>query len=310
MRRETDWPNFHHLRYFWTVVRCGTISKAARELKLTPQTISSQLRDLESALGEELFTRAGHRLSLTERGELVFSYAEKIFDLGRELVESLRGANRRELNLRVGLSIALPKLVAHHLLEPAFHLDRSLRLVCHEAKNERLFSDLVVHDIDVVLADSPVPSSFRARAYSHLLGECGVSFLAGRPLAESLRADFPSSLNHAPVLLPIEGTALRDSLSQWLKKLGIQPEIVAEVDDIALVKTFGQSGRGVFIVPQVIESEVRRQYQVELVGRTDEIVERFYAISVERKVRHPAVVAICEQARFGLFSASQQLAEP
>jgi len=302
MKRELTWPNFHHLLYFWMVARHGTISRAAKELRLRPQTISSQLRLLEASLGEELFTRAGQRLSLTERGELVFSYAEEIFGLGRELVETLRGGQRRHLNLRVGISIAVPKLIAHHLLEPAFKLDRSLRLICHEAKNERLFSELIVHAVDVLLTDTPVPASIRARAFNHLLGECGISFLAAASIAKVVKKNFPASLDRAPVLLPIEGTALRDSLSRWLKGLEIQPEIVGEFDDLALIKAFGQGGRGIFVVPQVVESEICRQYKVRCIGRTDEIVERFYAISVERKVRHPAVAAICQQARAGLFS--------
>jgi LysR family transcriptional regulator, transcriptional activator of nhaA len=302
MKNKMTWPNFHHLLYFWMVAQHGTISQAAKELLLTPQTISSQLRNLEKSLGEELFIRAGQRLSLTERGELVFTYADEIFGLGRELVETLRAGHRRQLNLRVGISIAVPKLIAHHLLESAFELERSVRLVCHEAENQTLFSELILHSVDVLLTDTPVPNTIKAQAFNHLLGECGVSFLATESLARKYKKGFPESLNQAPFLLPIEGTVMRTSLDRWLRNLQIQPEVVGEFDDVGLMKAFGQGGRGIFVVPRVIEREVCRQYKVRCIGQVDEIVERFYAISVERKVRHPAVIAICEQARTEFFA--------
>ncbi|MDF1664685.1 MAG: transcriptional activator NhaR [Planctomycetota bacterium] len=302
MKNKMSWPNFHHLLYFWMVAQHGTISQAAKELLLTPQTISSQLRDLEKSLGEELFIRAGQRLSLTERGELVYTYADEIFGLGRELMETLRAGHTRQLNLRVGISIAVPKAITHHLLEPAFELERSVRLVCHEAENQTLFSELILHSVDVLLTDTPVPNTIKAQAFNHLLGECGVSFLCTESLAKKYRKGFPESLNHAPFLLPIEGTTLRASLDRWLRNLNIQPEVVGEFDDSGIMKAFGKGGRGIFVVPQVIEAEVCRQFNVRALGRVDEIIMRYYAISVERKVRHPAVIAICEQARTGLFA--------
>ncbi len=298
-----QWPNFHHLLYFWTVARLGTVAAAAVELMLSPQTISGQIRSLERALGEQLFTRSGRLLVITDFGQAVFGYADEIFSVGRELMESLRsGISVRQPTLRVGLTIGMPKLVAHEILRPALEIKPANRLVCRESEFELLLADLATHSLDVVLADMPVPAHIKVHAYNHLLGESGVTFLGSSALAKGRRRRFPKSLHGAPVLLPIAGTSLRNSLDRWFEKVDVQPKIVGEFADIALLKAFGQAGAGLFPVPSVVEEEVKRQYRVSRVGATDEVVERFYAISVERRVRHPAIAAVCKEARAELFA--------
>jgi LysR family transcriptional activator of nhaA len=297
-----QWLNYHHLLYFWLVAREGSLAAAASELRLAQSTVSQQIRSLEDALGEKLFARNGRRLVLTEMGRVVFRYAEDIFTLGRELRDAIRGGPAgRPLSLAVGLTDVVPKLVARRLLEPALKLPEPIRLVCREGKPERLLADLAVHDLDVVLTDAPVGPSIRIRAFSHLLGECGVFFFGAPELAAAHRRGFPKSLNGAPVILPIENTTLRRSLDQWFIARGIRPRIVGEFEDSALMKVFGQAGMGLFPASAIIAKEVERQYQVRRVGRADDVRERFFAISVERKLKHPAVLAISEEARQKLF---------
>ena len=294
--------NYHHLRYFWAVARSGNLTRAATEFHLTPQTVSAQIKDLEEALGERLFRRSGRRLELTDVGELVFRYADEIFSIGKELVESLAGQPiGRPMRLVVGVADVLPKLVAHRLLAPAMTLDEPVRIVCRETGLETLLGDLAIHRVDVVLSDAPIPPSIKIQAYNHLLGECGVTFMASSRLAKRYRRKFPACLDGAPVLLPTEGTALRSQLDQWFRKIGVRPKIVAEFEDSALLKTFGQAGDGVFPVPSIVVVEVGRQYQVTTVGVAEGVNERFYAITVERRIVHPAVVAICAAARTELF---------
>ena len=297
-----EWINYHHLLYFWLVVREGGVARAGAELRLAPSTVSGQVTELERALGEKLFARSGRRLVLTEFGRVVFRYAEEIFALGRELQDALKGRPvGRPLSVVVGVADVVPKLVARRLLDPVLKLPEPIRLVCREDKPERLLADLAVHKLDMILADAPADPTVRVKAFSHLLGECGTVFLAASDLARSLRRNFPQSLNGAPMLLPTENTTLRRSLDQWFSSKGIRPRVVGEFEDSALLKVFGQAGVGAFAVPSIIADEVRRQYQVRLVGRVDAVRERFYAISVERKLKHPAVIAIGEAARTKLF---------
>lgn len=297
-----EWLNYHHLLYFWLAAREGGVSRAAEQLRLTQPTVSAQIRALEASLGEKLFTRAGRNLALTDIGQVVFRYAEDIFSLGRELVATVRDRpTGHPLRLAVGVVDVLPKLVAYRLLEPAFGLGSPIRVVCREGKIERLLVELGVHEIDVVLADRPSDPTFKVRAFSHLLGECGVTFLGAEPLARARRRGFPRSLDGAPFLLPTENTTLRRSLEQWFEAQAIRPVIVSEFDDSALLKVFGQAGLGIFAAPSIIEAEIRRQFRVQRIGQTDDVRERFYAISVERKLKHPAVVAISESARRKLF---------
>jgi LysR family transcriptional activator of nhaA len=299
-----DWLNYHHLLYFWTVAREGSITKACERLHLAQPTISAQIRSLEKSLGEPLFERQGRRLVLTEVGRLVYRYADEIFTLGRELRDTIKGrpSGGRPLRLRVGVADALPKQVVYRLLEPALRLDQSLQIICYEGKPEPLVAELALHALDIVLSDTPLGPGAKVRAFSHQLGECGITIMGTPKLIAQLSGPFPDCLHDAPMLLPTDNTTLRHSLEPWFDSLGIRPRVVAEFEDTALLKVFGQAGLGLFVIPSVIETEVCRQYGVEVVGRTEALRERFYAISIERKLKHPAVVAISEAARRELFA--------
>ena len=304
--------NYNHLLYFWTVGREGTIARAAELMHVTPQTISGQLKLLEEAVGAPLFQRRGRHLQLTETGRTVFGYADEMFRLGSELADVLRGRTPSGQRVfTVGVADVVPKLVAYRMLEPALALPEPMRMVCHEGKLEQLLADLSVHRLDLVLADSPVSPSLNLRVFNHALGETGVSFFAQRDTALRLRRRFPRSLSGQPMLLPAGSTALRRGIDLWFHQQGIDPWLVAEFDDSALMRAFGQSGRGVFPVPTAIEQEVLLQHGVDLVGRAPSVRERFYAISAERRIRHPAVVAISDGAR-QLFAEppAQPLSEP
>ena len=291
-----EWLNYHHLLYFRAVAREGTVASAAGVLRRSQPTISAQIHDLEKSLGEKLFTRAGRRLVLTDMGRHVFRYAEEIHSLGKDLVDTIKGRpTGRPLRLVVGVADVLPKLVTQRLLQPALSLHEPVRIVCVEDRPERLLADLALHELDVVLSDSPATPSVNVRAFSHLLGECGVTFFAaGRHAA--CRKGFPRSLDGAELLVPTKNTTLRRSLEEWFEKLDIRPLIMGEFQDSALLEVFGQAGRGIFMAPSVVEREVARQYRVRVIGRTNQLRERFYAISVERRLKHPAVVAISEGA--------------
>ena len=297
-----DWLNYHHLLYFWLVVREGGVARAAARLRLSPPTVSGQVRALESALGEKLFERRGRHLVPTDMGRLVYRYADEIFSLGGELVDTVKGRpTGRPVRLVVGVADAVSKLIAYRLLQPALQLPEPVRIVCREDRPERLLAELSVHGLDLVLSDAPVGPAVNVRAFNHLLGECGVGFFAAPKLAQRLSGRFPESLHGVPMLLPTETTALRRALDQWFEAQGIRPQVVSEFEDSALLKVFGQQGLGVFPAPSAIEAEVRRQYGVRLVGTTTAVRERFYAISVERRLKNPAVVAICDAARATLF---------
>jgi LysR family transcriptional activator of nhaA len=298
-----EWLNYHHLLYFWMVAREGSVTRASSELRLAQPTISTQIRMLEDALGEKLFARQGRNLVLTDVGREVYRYADEIFSLGRELLDVVRNraTSKRGLRFAVGIADVLPKLVVYRLLEPVRRLDQSVHIVCREGRPEPLLADLAIHKLDLVLADAPVGATSSVRAFHHLLGECGITFFAKAPLATKLRRKFPQSLDGAPVLLPVEGSVMRRSLAQWFDAQGIRPNVVSEFEDGALLEAFGAAGAGVFPSPAVIENEVRRQYGVQVVGRVEAVRERFYAVSHERRLKHPAVVAVCDAARERLF---------
>ena len=303
--------NYKHLYYFYTVAREGSIARAVKVLHLTQPAISAQLRKLETQLGEPLFAKSGRGLALTEAGRVAFDYAEEIFGLGRELTDTLKGRpTGKPMRLTVGVTDAFPKLVAYHLLAPALRMEAPVHLVVRDDHPERLFAELSVQHVDLVLADAPLPPSVSVKAYNHLLGECGVTIFGAPELAQEYREGFPRSLDGAPFLVPTEGTALRRSLEQWFDAHGIHPALAGEVSDSALLKTFAQAGIGLFAGPAAIEREIRRQYRVDAVGRIDEIRERFYAISVERKLKHPAVLAISSAAREGLFGDRRSRKKP
>jgi LysR family transcriptional activator of nhaA len=295
--------SYNHLYYFWTVAREGGVARAAEVLHLTPQTISSQLKVLEGSLGVRLFERSGRRLILTDAGRLALTFADEIFRLGTEMTEALKGrASGRPLQLSVGIVDVVPKLVAYRLLEPALHLDEPVRILCREGKLDTLLADIAVHQLDMVLADTPLGGTVDVRAFNHPLGECGITFFAAPPLVIRYRPGFPGSLHDAPMLIPAEGTALRGALMHWLDRLGLRPRIVGEFEDRALMQAFGQSGVGVFMSPSVIDAEIARQHGVEAIGSTTEVRERYYAIATERRLRHPGVVAVSQAARLELFA--------
>lgn len=301
--------NYSHLLYFWTVAREGSIAKASSVLHLTPQTISGQLKLLDDAIGDRLFVRAGRRLVLSDLGKVVFQYADEIFSLGAELAHVARGkAPGMPLVLNVGIVDSLPKLVTYRVLEPALKLEERLKLNCHESSLENLLSDLAVHRLDLVLSDRPVPAGLNVRAYHHLLGASGVSMLAAPALAKSLRRRFPQSLKGAPFLMPANTPTLRSQLEEWFDAEDIAPLIVGEFDDSALMKSFGQAGVGVFAGPTALEAEICQMYRVQVLGHVPNIQERFYAISPERKLKHPAIVAITERARETIFAQHSETA--
>ena len=298
-----DWINYHHLFYFWTVAKEGTVSAAAETLRLTRPTVTAQVRELERTIGQKLFEQTGRYLHLTEFGRSVFTYADDIFSIGRELGEFLRtGRSGSRARFSVGMTDVVPKVVAFELLKPAMHLDERPQATFVEGKLDDLLADLALHRLDMVLSDSPAPPTVDVKVYNHKLTECGLSMMAVPVLARRYRRDFPESLNGAPVLFPTSQTAVRRALTKWLDDREIHPQIVAEFQDSALLNVFGQSGEGVFPVPTAIEDEVRKQYQVQLVGRLDDVQDSFYAISVEKRVHQPAVLAIIKQARGTIFS--------
>ncbi len=290
--------NYKHLYYFWMVAKEGGIARASERLHLTPQTISGQLGLLEESLGENLFSRVGRNLELTETGRLVLSYADEIFSLGGELEEMVRNLpGDRPLLFKVGVADVVPKSIAYRLLAPALQLPEPVRIVCREGAIDSLLAELAVHRIDLVIADGPIPATVNVRGFNHPLGECGVTFFAAPALAQQLEGVFPDNLDGTPLLLPGETTVVRSRLLQWMDGLHIHPRIVGEFDDSALMKAFGQTGVGVFIAPTAIAKEVEKQYGVQPIGQTEEVREEFYAISVERKISHPAVAVISETAR-------------
>jgi LysR family transcriptional regulator, transcriptional activator of nhaA len=300
-----EWLNYHHLLYFWTVVREGSISQACKQLHLAQPTISAQLRSLEDHLGEKLFLRSGRRLVMTEIGRLVYGYADEIFTLGRELTDTLKGRpSGRPIRFTVGITDAMPKLIAYRLLEPALRMQQPVHLICQEGKPQQLLAELMSHGLDLVLSDAPAGPETRIKAYNHLLGECAIRIFGNADLTSRLKRGFPKSLDGAPLLLPTAGTALRRSLDQWFEQQSIRPRIVAEMADSALLKVFGATGAGLFPAPAAIETEVRKQFNARPLGTIDGVREHFYAISVERKLKNPAVIAISESARTGLFACA------
>lgn len=295
--------NYRQLHYFWVVAKTGSIVRACEQLNLTPQTISGQISLLEQTYGVELFQRVGRQLELTEAGRQTLPFAEQMFQLGGELELMLRAQpNEQQILFRVGVADVVPKSIVYRLIAPTMELSEPLRITCREDKLERLLADLAIQRLDLVISDSPMPSHLDIKGYSQKLGECGISFFATAELAALYGRDFPHSLHGAPLLIPGPETVVRSRLQRWFAEQQIQPRIVGEFDDSALMQAFGQSGSGIFIGPSVIADEVQRQYGVELVGQTDAVTESFYAISVERKVKHPGIVAITEGARRELFT--------
>lgn len=298
----TDWLNYHHLLYFWMVAKEGGITRAAELLHLSQPTLSTQIQKLEKSLGVKLFERKGRTMLLTDTGQTVFRYADEIFNLGRELTDAVRGrAGDESLRLLVGIPDVLPKTMVHRLLKPVLEMEEKVKLVCYEGKLNDLLSDLAMHRLDVVLANSRLTPDLNVRAFNHLLGQCDVTVLGTAEMAKKYRTKFPGSLNGAPMLLPTQNTTMRRALEQWFDDTDIRPETMHEFEDSALMKVFGQAGAGMLAVPTPLAEEIEQQYSLKTIGRIPEVTERFYAISVERRLKHPAVVTISETAKASLF---------
>lgn len=296
--------NYNHLQYFWAVAREGSIARASQSLHLTPQTISGQLKLLDEAVGQPLFNRVGRRLVLSDTGHVVYKYADEIFSVGAELASVVRGNQMTgPTTLAVGIVSSLPKLIAEQIMAPALTAEQPVRVRCHEASLEQLLSELAVHKLDIVLSDQPVPDGLGLKAWHHRLGESGMSFFAQRKTARRYKSSFPDSLNDSPMLLPTQHSALRRRLDDWFEAHELSPRIVGEFDDSALLKAFGEAGVGVFAAPTVIQAEICRMYRMAVIGQTDEITERYYAISAERRLKHPSVVLVTDTARLDLFGS-------
>lgn len=290
--------NYQHLFYFWSVVRAGSLTRACEELALSAPTVSTQLRTLEQRLGEKLLAKSGRGLVPTETGRLVYGYADEIFGLGRDLVDALeQRPTLRPVKLAVGVDDVVPKEIAHRLLEPALALQQPVRLSCHEGTLERLVVALAARELDVVLSDAPITPSIHVRAYSHHLGSCEESWMASPGLAKKLRRGFPKSLHGAPVLLPTDDTAIRRELDLWFERQGVRPVVVGEFEDYALMREFARAGHGFTSVPAVLREHFRRERGFASIGPATGVEAHFYAITVDRKNRHPAIAAIIENAR-------------
>ncbi|WP_243735527.1 transcriptional activator NhaR [Dongia mobilis] len=297
-----DVLNYRQLHYFWKVARAGSIARAAEQLNLAPQTISAQIDTLEEGLGTELFRRVGRRLELTAAGQLTLSYADEIFQIGRELEETVRNRpGRGDMLFRVGIADVVPKSIAYRLLAPALGSAGRVRLICREDKLDRLFGELAIHKLDLVIADRPLPSGLGVKGYSHVLGSTPMAFFAVRSLAARYRGEFPQSLRGAPMLIPGDGAAVRGALIRWFSEYAVDPHIVGEFDDTALMNAFGKAGAGLFPAPTILAEEMDRQYNGELVGQAEGVSAKYFAISVERRLTHPAVVAITAAAKTDLF---------
>ena len=301
-----EWLNYHHLLYFWVIAREGSIKRACEELNLSQPALSAQLRTLEDTLGETLFNRVGRTLVLTDMGQMVYRYAQEIFSLGQELTNSIKGRpSHRPVKLLVGIAEVVPKMVVYKLLKSAFDLPDPVQIVCWEGRLERLLGELALHSLDIVLADTAIPSTVRILGHSHLLGESGVSLFASKRIADKYRKNFPKSLDGAPFLLPTSNSMLRRGMDEWFSGKGIIPRVAGEFEDGATMKAFGQAGKGIFPGSTVVAKEISRQYIVQKIGDVPDIREQFYALSVERRLKHPAVLAIVDSAQKTIFRGSR-----
>ncbi len=293
-----DWLNYHHLRYFWTVAREGSLARAAEKLHVSQPSISEQIRELESAFGEKLFQRQGRKNRLTAAGRVVFGFAEEIFALGRELMNAVKQRpGTKALRLCVGVADSFPKLVTNEILRPVFAMPQAAHIICREGKMEDLLAQLAAHRLDIVLADEPASSSTNFKTYSHSLGETGTTFCAEKKLAARLKRNFPKSLHDAPALLPTENTSLRRALETWFREQKIQTRIVAEFEDLALMKVMAAEGREFIALPSVAVNDAVCHYGFKTIGRTEKCRVQFHAITAERRIAHPAVALITSQAR-------------
>ena len=298
--------NFKHLYYFWVAAKAGGVVRAGAQLHTTPQTLSGQIKLLEGRLGRKLFRKTGRNVELTDDGRVALRFADEIFTLGGELEAAMRskrgsGAQVQVQEFRVGIEDAVAKTVAYRLLEPALNLAEPVRLICTEGRFNDLMAQLALHRMDLVIADEPLTSRLSVKAFNHALGSSHMTFYAAPALRKRLRGEFPACLNDMPMLVPGVTSSVRPQFEAWLTRHKLQPQVVGEFDDSALMNAFGREGRGVFLSPSVVEAETCSQYGVQGLGRSDEMVENFYAISVERRITHPGVAAITSAARGALF---------
>ena len=296
--------NFKHLHYFWVTAKAGGIMRAGEQLHITPQTLSGQIKLLEDWLGHKLFRKNGRQLELTEDGRVALGYADQIFTLGAELEAAVRQVRSgpRVLDFRVGVADSVAKSVVYRLLEPALSVEQTVRLICSEGRFPDLLAQLALHRLDLVIADEPMSKHISVKAFNHPLGSTAMSFFCTAAMQAELQGEFPQCLNNMPMLMPGPAASVRRQLESWLTRHHLHPTIFGEFDDVALKKAFGREGRGIFIAPTVLEDETMAQFGVVVIGRTDELVEEFYAVSAERRITHPCVVAITEAARNQLFS--------
>jgi LysR family transcriptional activator of nhaA len=293
-----EWLNYHHLRYFWTVAKEGSLARAAAKLHVSQPSISEQIRELEAVLGEKLFRRDGRNNVLTDAGQVIFGYADEIFALGREMMNAIKQRpGTKTLRLYVGVADSFPKLVTNEILKPVFTLPQMVHVICREGKMEDLLAQLTAHRLDIVLADEPASSSTNFKTFNHPLGETGTTFCAEGKLAARLKKNFPKSLHEAPALLPTENTSLRRALETWFRDQAIRPRIVAEFEDLALMKVMAAEGRGFIALPSLAMNDAVDHYGFQVIGRTDKCRVQFHAITAERRIAHPAVAQITNQAR-------------
>ena len=298
-----EWLNYHHLLYFWTVAKEGSLRKASEKLHVSQPSISAQISALEKALDEPLFRRSGRTKTLTETGRVVLGYAEDIFSLGREMMNTVRHRpGERPARFHVGVADSVPKFIAYEILRPVFQLRPPVQMICREGKVEALLGQLAAHRLDIVLADEPASSALKFKTFNHLLGASDVTFCAAPPLAAKLSRKFPQSLHGAPALLPAENTAYRMALEKWFDSLGIRPRTVAEFEDTALMHLAVVDGLGFVPVHTAIASRAVKQYGWTVIGRAAQCSGHFYAITAERRLKHPAILAITEHAQFKLFA--------
>jgi LysR family transcriptional activator of nhaA len=300
MDQPLQWLNYHHLLYFWTVARTGSIKAAAERLSLAQPTLSTQIHTLEENLGHKLFQRVGRRLQLTETGREVLRYAEEIFATGNELLEMLSGRSPGGMRFTVGVTDVLPKPLAYRFLLPALRLS-GVRVVCYEGDANEMLAKLAINELDLVLSDFPLGPELSVSAFNHLLGRSGVSVFGAGPLARRYRPKFPASLDQAPFLLPTPNTALRRALNQWFSVKGWRPSIVAEFEDSELLQEYGKDGGGLFAAPSVSDDHTRRAYKVGKLGELADVRVQYFAISTERRIQNPAVKAIVESAQTEIF---------
>ena len=297
-----DWLNYHHLRYFWATAHEGSITAAAERLRLSRATVTSQIRELESALGQALFRKQGRNLAITEFGQQVLLYADEIFATGEQIQNLSLGIHAGRQRVVVGIPDVMPKLIAYRLLVPVLQSSPPVLLECREGNLEQLLAEMALHRVDLVLSDSPTPANAQVRAFHHKLGECGISICGSPPLAKRFRKGFPDSLAAAPMLMPAEKTSLRRNLNYWMARSECRPDIVAEFDDSALLKIFGQSGVGLFPVASAVVIDAEKRYAVEAIGELPEVKEEFYLISLEKSLKDPVLLSILACARNELFA--------